>query len=57
MSHAERPDDQTEYLEDQLEEGLEDSFPASDPPSVARRHRKPPPELLKSRGEADDKPA
>ena len=42
-------DDQTEYLEDQLEEGLEDSFPASDPPSVARRHRKPPPELLKPR--------
>ncbi|CAN5236664.1 hypothetical protein BH10PSE3_BH10PSE3_34260 [soil metagenome] len=29
-------------LEDQLEEGLEDSFPASDPPSVARRHRAPP---------------
>ena len=45
-------DDQTEYLEDQLEEGLEDSFPASDPPSVARRHRKPPPELLKPRDEA-----
>ncbi|WP_199229146.1 hypothetical protein [Caulobacter endophyticus] len=34
--------DQAEYLEDQLEEGLEDSFPASDPPSVARRHRQPP---------------
>jgi hypothetical protein len=34
-------DDQSEYLEDQLEEGLEDSFPASDPPSVARRHRRP----------------
>ena len=45
-------DDQTEYLEEQLEEGLEDSFPASDPPSVARRHRKPPPELLKPRDEA-----
>jgi hypothetical protein len=45
-------DGQTEYLEDQLEEGLEDSFPASDPPSVARRHRKPPPELLKPRDEA-----
>jgi hypothetical protein len=44
--------DQTEYLEDQLEEGLEDSFPASDPPSVARRHRKPPPELLKPRDDA-----
>ena len=44
-------DDQTEYLEDQLEEGLEDSFPASDPPSVTRRHRKPPPELLKPREE------
>jgi hypothetical protein len=41
--------DQSEYLDDQLEEGLEDSFPASDPPSVARRHRKPPPELLKPR--------
>lgn len=38
--------DQSEYLEDQLEEGLEESFPASDPPSVARRHRKPPPEFL-----------
>ncbi len=35
--------DQAEYLEEQLEEGLEDSFPASDPPSVARRHRAPPP--------------
>jgi hypothetical protein len=34
--------EQPEYLEDQLEEGLEDSFPASDPPSVARRHRQPP---------------
>jgi len=34
--------DQAEYLEDQLEEGLEDSFPASDPPSVTRRHRAPP---------------
>jgi len=45
-------DDQSEYLEDQLEEGLEDSFPASDPPSVARRHRRPPPELLKPRDEA-----
>ncbi len=45
-------DDQAEYLEDQLEEGLEDSFPASDPPSVARRHRTPPPELLKPRDEA-----
>jgi hypothetical protein len=51
-----RPDtdtnDQSEYLEDQLEEGLEDSFPASDPPSVARRHRSPPPELLKPRDDA-----
>lgn len=28
-------------LEAQLEEGLEDSFPASDPPSVARRHSAP----------------
>jgi hypothetical protein len=45
-------DDRVEDLEDQLEEGLEDSFPASDPPSVARRHRKPPPELLKPRDEA-----
>ena len=44
--------DQVEDLENQLEEGLEDSFPASAPPSVARRHRKPPPELLKPRGEA-----
>ncbi|SFK65762.1 hypothetical protein [Caulobacter sp. UNC279MFTsu5.1] len=44
-------DDPPEYLEDQLEEGLEDSFPASDPPSVARRHRKPPPELRKPRDE------
>jgi len=44
-------DDQPEYLDDQLEEGLEDSFPASDPPSVARRHRKPPPELIKPRDE------
>lgn len=35
------------YLEEQLEEGLEDSFPASDPPSVARRHRAPPPETNK----------
>lgn len=26
-------------LDEQLEEGLEDSFPASDPPSVTRRHR------------------
>lgn len=34
--------EQAEYLEEQLEEGLEDSFPASDPPSVARRHRAPP---------------
>ena len=34
-------DDPAEDLDDQLEEGLEDSFPASDPPSVARRHRKP----------------
>lgn len=42
-------DDQAQYLEDQLEEGLEDSFPASDPPSVARRHRQVPPELLKPR--------
>jgi len=39
-------DDQAEYLEDQLEEGLEDSFPASDPPSVARRHRRPPPKPI-----------
>jgi hypothetical protein len=45
-------DDQVENLEDQLEEGLEDSFPASDPPSVARRHRKPPSEPLKPRDEA-----
>lgn len=44
--------DQSDYLEDQLEEGLEDSFPASDPPSVTRRHRQPPPELLKPRDEA-----
>ena len=49
MSDA-TPQDPVENLEDQLEEGLEDSFPASDPPSVARRHRAPP-----SRGgDADD---
>ncbi len=36
------PSPLTEDLEAQLEEGLEDSFPASDPPSVARRHRAPP---------------
>ena len=36
-----RTDDLSEYLDDQLEEGLENSFPASDPPSVARRHRRP----------------
>jgi hypothetical protein len=41
------PDDQAENLEDQLEEGLEDSFPASDPPSVARRHRRPTSEPIK----------
>ena len=34
-------------LEQQLEEGLEESFPASDPPSVARRHRAPPSETNK----------
>jgi hypothetical protein len=38
------PEDETprDDLEAQLEEGLEDSFPASDPPSVARRHRSSP---------------
>ena len=35
--------EQAENLEEQLEEGLEDSFPASDPPSAARRHRAAPP--------------
>jgi hypothetical protein len=44
-------DDQAGYLEDQLEEGLEDSFPASDPPSVARRHRKPPSQPQEPRDE------
>lgn len=34
-------DDPAEDLDNQLEEGLEDSFPASDPPSVVRRRRKP----------------
>ncbi|MBC7668584.1 MAG: hypothetical protein H7236_09075 [Gemmatimonadaceae bacterium] len=35
-------DETSQDLEKQLEEGLEDSFPASDPPSVARRHRRHP---------------
>jgi hypothetical protein len=38
-TETETPD---EDLETQLEEGLEDSFPASDPASVTRRHRAPP---------------
>jgi len=41
-----RNDTPSEHLEDQLEEGLEDSFPASDPPSAARRHRRPAAEPL-----------
>lgn len=41
-THETENTEQAEYLEEQLEEGLEDSFPASDPPSVARRHRAPP---------------
>ncbi|MBI1683039.1 hypothetical protein [Caulobacter hibisci] len=36
------PVEDAENLDDQLEEGLEESFPASDPPSVTRRHRQPP---------------
>jgi hypothetical protein len=41
MPDEKRPDAEVSQ-EEQLEEGLEDTFPASDPPSVLRRHRQPP---------------
>jgi hypothetical protein len=57
MSDQPEIDDQAEDLEGQLEEGLEESFPASDPPSVARRHRTPRPGPAQPGSEADNKPA